>query len=81
MGDKLEYIQERARALARSGRFDGFRSVAFKLQFEDGFLDAYQWIYSQSAQQELDRLCTEARQLHRNQRWWTTLRRRLSPRS
>ena len=54
-------IQERARELARSGKFIGWRPVAFELQFELGYAEAVRWIHSLAAQQELDRLCSEAR--------------------
>ena len=60
MHEKLQRVQARARELARSGKFSGFGSVAFELQFEDGFADAYQWIYSPSTQEELNHLCHEA---------------------
>jgi hypothetical protein len=72
MSETLEYMQERARKLARSGKFNGWRSVAFELQFEPGLQevfqwshpsgeDAFQWLYSPAAKEELDRLCYEAR--------------------
>jgi hypothetical protein len=31
------------------------------LQFEPGFFEAYEWIYSPSTKEELDGLCSEAR--------------------
>jgi hypothetical protein len=34
MSETLERMQARARELARSGKFSGWRSVAFELQFE-----------------------------------------------
>ena len=73
MSGALERMQERARELARSGRFGGWRSVAFELQFEPGLKvvfqglhsasveDAFQWLHSPKAKEELDRLCDEAR--------------------
>ena len=72
MSEALERMQERARELARSGRFGGWRSVAFELQFEPGLKefqglhsasveDAFQWLHSPKAKEELDRLCDEAR--------------------
>ena len=65
MSEKLQQFQARARQLARSGKFTGFRPLAFELQFEDGFVDAVHWIYSVSIQEELDSICREARkQLH-----------------
>ena len=61
MSKELQRIQARARELARSGTFIGWRPIAFELQFELGFTEAYEWIYSASAQEELDRTCQEAR--------------------
>jgi hypothetical protein len=52
-----------ARELARSSTFIGWRPIAFELQFEPGFTEAYEWIHSASAQEELDSLCREARML------------------
>jgi hypothetical protein len=34
---------------------------AFELQFEPGFFEAYERIYSPSTKEELDGLCSEAR--------------------
>ena len=73
MSETLEYLQQRARELARSGKFGGWRSVAFELQFEPGLKevfqwlhnasveDAFQWLHSPAAKEEIDRLCFEAR--------------------
>jgi hypothetical protein len=61
MSDSLDRVQKRARALALSGTFAGARAVAFELQFEPGFTEAFRWIYSPATQDELDRLCKEAR--------------------
>ena len=61
MNEVLEHVQARARELARSGKFSAGRAVAFELQFEPGFTEAFHWIYSLSGQEELDRLCSEAR--------------------
>ena len=61
MSEKLERIQNRARELARSGKFIGWRPVAFELQFESGYADAFQWLYNPSTKEELDTLCSEAR--------------------
>ena len=36
MSETLEYMKRRAHELARSGKFSGWRSVAFELQFEPG---------------------------------------------
>jgi hypothetical protein len=71
MVEMLERMQERARELARSGKFSGWRSVAFELQFEPGLKevfqwrhsapaeDAFLWLHSSTAKEELDRLCLE----------------------
>ena len=61
MSKKLEQIQAKARELALSGTFIGWRPIAFTLQFEEGFAEAFDWIYSHSIQEELDSLCREAR--------------------
>ena len=75
MSETLERMQERARELARSGKFRGWRWVAFELQFEPGLEevfqwlhnasveDAFQWLHSPKAKEELDLLCDEARNL------------------
>jgi hypothetical protein len=63
MSKEIQRIQARARELARSGTFIGWRPIAFELQFEPGFTEAYEWIHSASAQEELDSLCREARML------------------
>jgi len=55
-------IQARARELASSGRFAGWRAIAFELQFDPGFFDAYGWLYCPSTKEELDGLCKDARQ-------------------
>ena len=54
-------IQKRARELARSGEYIGWRSIAFELQFEPGYADASAWINSLATQEELDALCRKAR--------------------
>jgi hypothetical protein len=66
MSDELTRIKARARELARSGRFIGWRPVAFELQFEPGFADVSDWIDSPSTQEELDSLCSEARKRRRD---------------
>jgi hypothetical protein len=57
----VKRIQERARQLAHSGKFVGWRAVAFELRFEAGYTDGLDWIQSAAAQEEIDRLCNEAR--------------------
>jgi hypothetical protein len=61
MSDTVQRVQARARELAGSGKFAGWRALAFELQFEPGFFEAYEWIYSPSTKEELDGLCSEAR--------------------
>jgi hypothetical protein len=58
---KLKRIQARARELARSAKFHGWRPIAFELRFEDGFAEAREWLYAPSTQDELDRICQAAR--------------------
>ena len=58
MSETVKSIQARARELAISGKFAGWRALAFELQFEPGFFDAYGWLYSP---EELDGLCKAAR--------------------
>lgn len=54
MSETLKRVQARAREIAQSGKFNGWRAVAFELQFEPGFFDAYEWIYSPSTKEELE---------------------------
>ena len=61
MSEDLKRIQQRARELARSGKFIGSRAVAFELQFEPGYAQAFRWIHNLETQDELDHLCSEAR--------------------
>jgi hypothetical protein len=61
MSGKLQLIQAKARNLALSGTFKGWRPIAFTLQFEEDFAEAFDWIYSHSTQEELDSLCGKAR--------------------
>ena len=61
MSEKLQRFQARARELARSGKFNSWRPIAFALQFEEGFTEAIQWTYSPSSQEELDIVCRESR--------------------
>jgi hypothetical protein len=75
MSEILEHMQERARELARSGKFLGWRSVALELQFKPALNEAFQWLHSASGEDAfqwlhspaskaaLDRLCDEARDL------------------
>jgi len=61
MSDAVRRVQARARELAGSGKFACWRALAFELQFEPGFFDAYKWLYSPSTREELEGLCKEAR--------------------
>lgn len=60
MSENLKRIQDLARELARSGKFLGWSSITFELQFEPGFTDAFQWLYLPSTKRELDDLCIKA---------------------
>jgi hypothetical protein len=57
----LKRIQARARELARSGKFHGWRPIAFELRFEKGYEEAREWLHSSTIQDEIDRLCQIAR--------------------
>lgn len=61
MSDSLERVQTHARALARSGKFAGWRAVAFELRFEPDCLSGLGWLQNPAAQNEIDDLCREAR--------------------
>jgi hypothetical protein len=56
----LERIQARARE-ARSGKFHGWRPIAFELRFEDGYEPAREWLNDAATLDELDHLCQTAR--------------------
>ena len=78
MSESLQYLKKRARELAISGKFSGWRSVAFELQFEPGLQevfkwlhnssveDAFQWLHSPQTKDELNRLCYDARHSSRD---------------
>jgi hypothetical protein len=57
----LKRIQMRARELARSGKFHGWRPVAFELRFEGGYEEGREWLHSAPVRDELDRLYNIAR--------------------
>ena len=57
----LRRIQARARELARSGKFYGWRPIAFELRFEKGYEEAREWLHDAAVWDELDRLCQAAR--------------------
>src|SRR4029078_10650990 len=60
MSKEIQRIQARPRELARSGTFIGWRPIAFELQFEPGFTEAYEWVHRASPPVELDTLCRGA---------------------
>jgi len=58
----LEQIQAKARELARSGKFHGWRPIAFELRFETGYEEAREWLQAVATKDELDHLCQTARE-------------------
>ena len=46
MSEALERIQKRARELACSGKFAGWRAITFELQFEPALKDVF-WRHSE----------------------------------
>jgi hypothetical protein len=58
---KLRDIQAKARELARSGTFYGWRPIEFVLLFEDGISEAREWLYKEATREELDLICQKAR--------------------
>ena len=61
MRETLKRVQARARALARSGKFAGWRAIAFELRFEPDCLEGLDGFQSPAAQEEIDCLCRESR--------------------
>jgi hypothetical protein len=61
LSETLRRVQARARELARSGKFASWRAVAFELRFEPDCLHGLSWIQTPAAQEEIGRLCNEAR--------------------
>jgi hypothetical protein len=61
LSETLARVQARARDLARSGKFASWRAVAFELRFEPDCLHGLGWIQNPAAQEEIGRLCSEAR--------------------
>ena len=49
----LERIQAKARELARSGKFHGWRPIAFELRFEEGYEEAREWLHDAATQDQL----------------------------
>jgi hypothetical protein len=83
MRDTLEHMQRRARELAHSGQYVGWRSVAFELQFDPALKQvfwyhtpsgdqAFQWLHSPATRAEIDALCFEARHGHKSRGRLTT---------
>jgi hypothetical protein len=62
---QLSEMQARARALAQSGTFAGWRSIVFELSFEPGYRNAFTWLHSPSTRDELDDMCRRARERKR----------------
>jgi len=62
MSKQLLQVQARARALARSGTFVGWRAIVFELSFESGYREALDWLKDPSTHDELDDLCRRARE-------------------
>jgi hypothetical protein len=67
MSEQLSQVKARARALARSGTFIGWRAVVFELSFEPGYREAFAWLYSPSTREALDELCIRARERRRSE--------------
>lgn len=61
----LERMQEKARQLARTGKFFGVLALEFELRFEPEYAVARQWLNRVSTRTELDRLCRQARRQRR----------------
>jgi hypothetical protein len=47
--------------LARSGKFHGWRPIAFELRFEEGYEQTREWLHDAAVRDELDHLCQAAR--------------------
>jgi hypothetical protein len=52
----LERFQEKARRLARTGKFFGVLALEFELRFEPEYSGASHWLNKMSTRTELDRL-------------------------
>jgi hypothetical protein len=61
MSDQFSRIQTRARTLAQSGKFAGWRAVAFELRFEAAYKEAEEWLFTLATKNEIDLLCRTAR--------------------
>jgi hypothetical protein len=58
---KLKHIQAKARELAQSGTFYGWRPIEFVLLFEEGISEAREWLHKEATREELDLICRKAR--------------------
>jgi hypothetical protein len=59
--NKQEQFKAKACKFARSGTFHGWAPLEFVLRFEDGYVEAQEWLYSPETRDELDELCRKAR--------------------
>jgi hypothetical protein len=57
----LERMQEKARRLARTGKFFGILALESELRFKAEYPAARDWLDKMSTRTELDQLCREAR--------------------
>jgi hypothetical protein len=55
-----EHVLRRARELAESGRFEGWKGIEFELRFFEGFPKARIWLVG-PVRRQLDILCRHAR--------------------
>jgi hypothetical protein len=60
--NKQEQFKAKAFKFARSGTFYGWLPLEFVLRFEDGYVEAQEWLQSSETRDELDELCREARE-------------------
>jgi hypothetical protein len=60
--EREAYVTKRARELAMSGHYYGWRDIEVVLRFEEDLLEAGQWLDNPSIRDELDQLCEHARQ-------------------
>ena len=65
MSDQLSPFQMRARTLAQSGKFAGWRAVAFELRFDAAYKEAKEWLFTPATKNEIDLLCRTAREKRR----------------
>jgi hypothetical protein len=59
--DREEYVRQRAKALADSGRFERWQGIEFELRFVEGFPEAGVWLGNRPIREELNILCERAR--------------------